>query len=302
MTVVYPGQYPGYPSSAPPAYPNYQAAPAYPTQPVYSAPPAQPVYSAPPAYPTQPYSAPPLFPAASPGVYGGYPPPAPPRRRAGLVLGIAGLAVVAVLAALGAFALVSRQEKNNNPTAGSPTVSPTAGASTPAPAQTDFFGDLRTLLLSRPANASAYDKPLSKDGTLTADQIAQLYPNPNDVKQILTNDGFESAAVAQWVASDNSSVEIKLYAFAGDDGAYAWSNAEAHAYTDDATLHDESPINGIDASTLVVDPTPDSDGYILTVAIAVQHNVAMKIFVYQARKATESVTIQLAQQQFARIP
>jgi hypothetical protein len=217
-------------------------------------------------------------------------------------VGIVGLVIVAVLAGVGAFALVNRQEKHATPTAGSTTPPPTAGTSTPVPTQTDFFGDLRTLLLSRPSNASPYDKPLSKDGTLSADEIAQLYPNPGDVKQILANDGFQSAAVAQWVNNDSSSVEIKLYAFGEEDGAAAWSSAEAHAYTEDLTLNNESPISGIDASTLVVDPKPDSDGYILTVAIAVRHNVAMKIFVYQLHSANESATIQLAQQQFARIP
>jgi hypothetical protein len=264
--------------------------------------PAQPVYSAPPAYPTQPgYLGAPVY-SAPPAGYAGYPPPAPPRRRTGLIVGIVSLVIVAVLAGLGAFALVNRQEKNANPTSGSPTAPPTAGPTTPVPTQTDFFGDLRTLLLSRPANSSPYDKPLSKDGTLSADDIAQLYPNPDDVKQILANDGFRSAAVAQWVNNDSSSVEIKLYAFGEEDGAAAWSSAEAHAYTEDLTLNNESPINGIDTSTLVVDPKADSDGYILTVAIAVRHNVAMKIFVYQPHNATESVTVKLAQQQFARIP
>jgi hypothetical protein len=215
---------------------------------------------------------------------------------------IVSIAIVAALTAgIGAFVLVNQQEKHA-PTAS--TTPPSAGPTTaaPSPTHTDFFGDLRTLLLTPPANSSPFDQPLSKDGTLNADEIARLYPNPNDVKQNLENDGFQSAAVAQWVNRDSTSVEIKLYAFGEDDGAGAWSSAEALAYTNDPTLYDESPISGIDTSTLVVDPTPDSNGDILTVAIAVRHNIAMKIFVYQLHKATESVTITLAQQQFARLP
>jgi TIR domain/Domain of unknown function (DUF4878) len=127
-----PPQYPG--AAPPPQHPAQQqsAAPNTPAQ--QSAPPyypGAPQYSAPPIPGT--YAAPPTSGAWAPGYpgYPGYPMPPQPRRRNGLIIGVAG-AVVAVIAIVVVVLVV-----NNNSSGGS---KPQAGTSTGSLVNPDAAG------------------------------------------------------------------------------------------------------------------------------------------------------------------
>jgi hypothetical protein len=252
-------------------------------------PPAPPISSAP--YPPLP-----MYPR-SPAAYERR----PSRRRTGLVVTL--FVIIGVLFAGGIGVLVVL-DRVPLPPLTAPAASASGGPPTlaPTPVGTPFAGDLRTLLLSQPVQASPYPSPLSSDGSLNADDVANLYPDPDQVRSVLTDNGFVSAAVTQWVQADGTTVEIKLYAFADQAGAQAWASRESQSYVDDPTISNMSPVAGIDDSTLAIDPTPDARGDIQSVAIATRGNIVMKVFVYQPHAAVQAVTVAIANQQYNLLP
>jgi hypothetical protein len=206
------------------------------------------------------------------------------RRRVGLVLT---LAVVLIVVAGGGFVLITKL---------------TAPKPVPTPPPVVFNGDPRTLLLVPPESSFPVKNTPGDAGALDADQVANLYADAEQMRARLDADHFRSGAIVQWMLADNTMVSIKLYAFADATGAGQWASAEATSYTDNPKMINHSPIGTINTGALIVMPTPTSRGQIQTIAIAVKHNVAMKIYVYQDHQADETVITSLAQQQYARMP
>ena len=151
--------------SPPPAQPS---SPWYPPG-VAAVPPAADPYA--PAYgdtgyhaaPAPPGYGPPGYPPAG---YPGAPYAPPPKRRTGLIVGIVATILVVCLGggAVAAVLVLRNLNSTATPTAGptastppiDPTTEPTAGPTTGDPGGSDFNGDLRTLLIPRPAGANPW--------------------------------------------------------------------------------------------------------------------------------------------------
>jgi hypothetical protein len=292
--MTYPPEPPtGYPGP-PPGYPG--PPPGYPGAPVYPVPVAQPLAdTAPIPIPVQPnYPAPAYQPVPYPYLIA---PQSASSGRTRLVVVFVAVALI-LGAGIGVGATLLVRNPGTPAAVGSPSSTPSP---TPSPTPTLFTGDLRSLLVPAPPGSSPYKTPLSADGTLNQDQVAALYGNPARIKTLLDAEEFESAAVVQWRQVDDTLVEIKLYQFAAQQGATSWAATEAHSYVAQATLTDHSPCPGIDDSTYIIDPKPDKDDLVMSVVIAATRNVVMKVFVFQVHMVNEPVTLQLAQDQYAKL-
>jgi hypothetical protein len=244
------------------------------------APLSPPVYGAP--YPAPTPVSPPV----------GLLPPAParpgPSRRPLVIMTVVVVFLLAV-AAVGGVVVLTRK----------PAATPTA-----APPVL-FTGDPRVLLLTAPPGALPVKDPVSADGTLSADQVANLYPaaQRDQERALLDQDQFQRGAVVQWrTTPDSTIVEIKLYEFAATTGADTWATNEAKGYTDNREMINHSPIPGINIGTLVEYPSKLSGDLVQTAAILSKHNLALKIYVYQPHVADLSVIASIAQEQYAKLP
>jgi hypothetical protein len=271
-----------------------------PMQPVGETP--QPIYTYTPAYP---YSAPPAYPYSAPPVTTGYPYAVAPtpvaKSRTGLTIGLTAVGlVVGLVVGAGAAALVLRRPASTPSTLAAGGTPPTAP--TPSPSATSFSGDLRTLLLTAPRTSHPFAKPISKDGTLTADQIASTFTDPTTARVVLTEDGFVAGAIEQWHDADDTEVIIRLYQFGSPDEALSWSDFDQEGLASDTTLTDQSPIDGIDGSSCFVTKKVDSLGFIGTLGIATQKDIYMRIKVFQPVKQIRALAIKIMTSQYARLP
>jgi len=303
---------PPYPQSAPPASPYTQGAPAY--QPGFAAGATQayPTTAVPgPSYPPGQAQIPSPDPVSGyaygqygqPGQYGppGYPgAPVAPKRKTGLIVAIV---VVVVLLCIGAGTgiaiLVNRN--GSTPTAGGGGGGTTA-TTPPAPTKTAFSGDLRTVLLAAPTSAVPWQEPVSKDGTLTLDQAADLFGDSAQAKSKLTADGFTAGAIAQWHDSDDTLVEIKLYQFEDVAGAQKWLSSDRLGTAGDDSNDDHSPVGTISGSGLYVAKKADSDGFMQSIGIVAKNTIVAVVIVWVPNKSAESATVDLTTKQFARLP
>jgi hypothetical protein len=261
--------------------PEHPTQPQYPAQPAYG-PPAN--YGPPPSYSTAPtYSAPPAY-----GTQTGYTyePPKPTRRR-GLTIGLVA-AVVLLMVACGAGAYAFVRNRSN-----------TATSSGNAPS---FTGDLRTLLLTPPKTSHPFTDPISKDGTLTKQQVADSFDDPNSINDVLDQYHWTSGAIVQWHDADDTQVTIKLYQFNSTDNAQRWLAYNQDGYSQDDSKTDQSPIDGIDGSGLYVANAVDDKGYVLTNGVATKGSIYMIVFVWQVDRQQKSAAVDVMKQQFSRLP
>ncbi|WP_432824631.1 hypothetical protein [Dactylosporangium sp. CA-092794] len=205
-----PGAYPAQPGTAAyPAQPGtaaYPAQPGYPAQPVSGGFPAQPGYPVPPGYPAQPgYPVPPGYPApAGYPAYPGYGPPpvwappavVPPRRRTGLIVGLAiAAAVVVVAAGVGVGTILAGRD--DGPAASVPVAASSGGGS----------GSKRLRLVTPDTIGSWKKAPggaqedqvrqaLAKDGV--PDPVAATYKDPSGQSALLAG-GSANALGSGWL-------------------------------------------------------------------------------------------------------
>lgn len=276
-----------------PAEPVYSPLPMYPAYP-YSAPP----YSADP-YSAPLYSAPPAYPYAAP--------PAPAPTRVGLMIGLTAVSLVFGLVVGGAsVALVLRRPvgtvsaQAGGPQPAGPTAADPLPSSTAPPTQ--FSGDLRTLLLTPPKTSHPFAHPLTTDGTLTESQIASSYTDPEQVLQVLEQDGFQAGAAVQWHDADDTEVLIKLYRFNSADQARAFYLFNKRGYQEDANLADQSPIDDIDDSGCWVSTKVDNLGFVSTTGVTFKDGIYMLVRVFQLDKQNRPVAIAIMKNQYARLP
>lgn len=284
--------------------PEAPTAPAqYTPPPDYTPPPADAmprVYSAPPMYSAPPVYSAPVYPTSGP--YGGYPvaPVAPRKRRTGLVVALViGALLLGAAAGSGVTALVLRPGRT---VAAAAATTPATPSASPVASPTGFTGDLRELLLPMPSTAHPYAKPLSPDGTLTEQQIAAGFKDPERAIQVLEEDGFVSGAIVQWHDADDTEVSIRLYEFDRPEYARSWQYYNQDGYSVDLNRTNQSPIDGIADSGCFVTKKEDSDGFYTTNGIASRGTIYMNVFVYQYHHVNKAIAIDIMQRQYAKLP
>ena len=303
-----PGQEP--PTLAEPTLPAQPAAPQPPTYQQGSA--AVPRQFAPQPAETYPYSAAPEYGAYPSPDYGGYAPP--PKRRTGLIAGIViGVLVLCVAGSVGGgLAIVAALKPSSSasaPNPGSPASYPGSPAATPSGRQTDaaattppaatFTGDLRTLLVPRPAGAKPWDEYAGSDGTLTLDQTTKLFVDPTGVGNELRKRNFARGAVMHWSDGD---VFVLIFLFQFD------SATDSAAYVADQGRNGVSgyaakgEFSGISGSMLLTDETPDSNGDRSTITLTSHGDIATYITMWHPDTIDLTAATTLALQQQHLLP
>jgi hypothetical protein len=312
-----PGQSPPFPGQTSPA-PGQSPPPVPPSPPRYppgvaAVPPAVDPYA--PAYGDTGYQASPVAPGYGPP---GYPPPpgypgapyaAPRKRRTGMIVGIIA-AVVAVCLIGGAVATVLVLRNLNTtatPTAGpsastpqtEPTTDPTSGPTTGNPGGSDFTGDLRTLLLPRPAGANPWQDFPTSDGNLDLDTAAELFQDPDAVKKDLTTMHFRRGAANHWTADDIDVLLILFQFESREDAEEFLASTERDGIED----HDaRGDFGGVPGSLTYVANKDDGNGKRSAIFVSNQANIVSQVVVWRPDSVDLDSSTALAVSQHGRLP
>lgn len=173
--------------------------------------------------PPEPPLAPPAEPELSPQ------PERKPRRRGRTTLLIAVAAVLGVLAGAGTGYKIQqdRPETPLPPLAQPKLIQPPGAAAPAAPltAADDHLvktdGDLRKLLLERPAGAKDSDLAEGEDGWMSLAEYASDFEEPDHVFRDMSTNDFRRAAVARWSSGSHTETALHLLQFRDETHAYA---------------------------------------------------------------------------------
>ncbi|MEU2425220.1 hypothetical protein ABZ619_30090 [Streptomyces sp. NPDC007851] len=241
-------------------------------------------------------------------------PPAPRRRRRTPAL-IAGAAVLGVVAgACVGYLVQADRAPTALPSLSQPSLAQAKGAG-PEPlsaaqdrkVKTD--GDLRKLLLRKPAGARKALIEAGNDGWMDLAAYAEDFQSPdNAFRRLAGEDELRRVAVADWREGSTYSVEIRLVQYretelgtqAADDAAAAYDNAQP---PDD---HDTDgwPIPGTGDGMAYVHHRPDT-GYGVSLYSAEAHawrgDIAMEIWIYDMKPIPKAKVMDLAKRQMEQL-
>ncbi len=215
--------------------------------------------------------------------------PRPPRRRARVVVAVV---LVVFAAAITAAILRSTRQPDHaaSPSGSHPAETPVAGG---------YTGDLRQLLLARPATAQPPADPISADGVLWLDQAALITHPEAEAKVQLQGFGYQRGAVVQW-RDGAAEVIIRLFQFASPHNAQAYQDTLdetfAPGFFDQAT----PPAQLAGGHVYVSNTALDARGF-LGSATAVRGSLLMIVTRYQPTSPVEPI-IDVAASQYARLP
>lgn len=211
------------------------------------------------------------------------------ERRTAVRVAVASIVVLVVAGAIVAAVLISRPSHRAGP-------APTAG---PASQPSTYSGDLRQLLLVRPATAQSVADPITTDGVLTFDQAALITHPEEDSKAQLRSFAYQRGAAVQWREGDVE-VIVRLFQFASADKATGYQDALDGTFA--PNFFDEKPLPGtVTGGHAYVSNRPlDGRGYLGT-ATATQGTILMIVSRYQPT-ADAGPVIDLAVSQYARLP
>ncbi|MGW1544553.1 hypothetical protein ACWCPM_30740 [Streptomyces sp. NPDC002309] len=237
---------------------------------------------------------------------------APPRRRGRTALLIAGAAVLGVVAGTCVgYQVQAGREPTPLPPLSQPVVPRATGpAPEPLSAAQDrkvrVDGDLRKLLLKRPAGTKDADWQMGADGWLDITDYAGDFTDPTLKFNSLVTDEFRRAAVVGWETHDSYDVEIRLVQFRQEESLVAADSADNHkgwAEKDDGVQ--SRPIPGTGEGMAYVDTRPEGrPGYVPVYqaqAHASRGDIAMEIWIYGERPVAMKTIMSLAERQMERL-
>jgi hypothetical protein len=214
---------------------------------------------------------------------------------------------VVVVAALGVAAAVVAMGPRSTTTAGlaaatgrSATGGVVAAPPSPSPSPTPapFTGDLRRLLLSRPAGASKYTAIGNPDGTVTLAQVAA--DNSVDPRS-LNSLGFKQGAEAGWSSGAHISVDILLYQFRDSSAASAWQRVYHATDPSDPDVETLGDLPGVPQGRYFGFRMVDRAGNFGVYCYFARGDIAGEVWYYD-RHFDPAALISLAQRQYARLP
>ncbi|MFK4112140.1 hypothetical protein [Streptomyces sp. NPDC002176] len=233
-----------------------------------------------------------------------------PRRRGRTARRLTLAVVLGLVAGTCAGYLVQAgRTPDKLPSLSQPTLAQAAGeALGPLPAAQDHQvkvdGDLRELLLKKPAGTRANPAIESDDGRLGLTAYAELYTKPDVAFRDLLGDEFRRAAVTGWIEAGDRTVEIRLVQFRQVEEQTAVDRAAdaRHWAADDA--HTRSwPVPGTGDGELFVHDRPDSrfgPGY-QAEAHAWRGDIVLEMWVYGPKPIPPTRVRELARQQMERL-
>jgi hypothetical protein len=234
-----------------------------------------------------------------------------PRRRGRTALLVAGAVVLGLVAGTCAGYLVQAdREPTKLPSLSQPTL-PQAKGEGPEPlsaardrrVKTD--GDLRKLLLKKPAGAKDAEWLAGADGWMDQAEYADSYGNPADIFGDLIRDEFRRAAVTGW-ESDDSTVEIRLIQFREEERVAAADSVDNGQYWADSEDSTESwSIPGTGNGTAYIHTDPEIEAGYLPLYSAEAHarrgDIAVEIWVYDSKPISKKRIMDLAERQMERL-
>lgn len=234
-----------------------------------------------------------------------------PRRGRGTLFFVAAVVLGVIAGSCAGYLVQADREPTELPPLSQPVLGQAEGegpeplsAARDRKVRTD--GDLRRLLLKKPAGAEKAEWLEGADGWLGIDTYADSYTDPNDKFGSLVNDEFRRAAVVGWKVGSSYNVEIRLVQFRQHNGMAAVDTSNNHqAWAEKKPGTDSWGIPGTGEGRAYVHTRPDTEpGYqplYGAEAHAWRGDVAMEIWVYGDRPIPKKTIMDLAERQMERL-
>jgi hypothetical protein len=132
--------------------------------------------------------------------------------------------------------------------------------------------------------------------------MAQLYENPTSAKAYLQSVGFQRGAVRQWHDADDTQVEIKLLQFESPRLAKRFMFSEAGGERSQFAMTDRGKLGTAGDSLVLVDASPDAQGYALVEMFALKGNIVEEVIVWQLNRPKLPAATAIGLRQYARLP
>ncbi len=235
----------------------------------------------------------------------------PRRRRGRTALLIAGAAVLGLVAGTCAGYLVqAEREPTRLPSLSQPALKQARGeAPEPLSAARDrrvkTNGDLRKLLLKKPAGAKDAEWLEGADGWLDLAGYADTYEEPGQMFGSLVSDEFRRAAVTGWQVGSSYTVEIRLIQFRQEEGVAAGDTSDNNQYWAEEKPNKSWAVPGTGNGMAYVHTQPKTEAGYLPVYTAEAHawrgDIAMEIWVDASSPITKKQIMDLAERQMERL-
>jgi hypothetical protein len=166
-------------------------------------------------------------------------------------------------------------------------------------------GDLRKLLLRKPAGAKHAEWEPGDDGWMDLAEYAEVYEKPADAFGDLVAGEYRRAAVTAWDTGDQT-VEIRLVQFRQEEEYKAAEETDDSRYWADSLEDTDSwPIPGTAKGTVLVHNRPTSEPgyepYYEARAIAHRGDIVLSIFVTSLKPISKKTIMDLAVRQMERL-
>ncbi|MFE9612874.1 hypothetical protein [Streptomyces sp. NPDC006012] len=239
------------------------------------------------------------------------PGPARPRRRGRTAALIAAAAVLGVVAGTCTGYLIQADRKPTRlPSLSQPVVKQAKGEVEPLSAAQDrrvkTDGDLRKLLLSRPAGTNDGFLEGVDDGWLDQAAYSNWYTYPAGQFEYLTENQFRRAVGTSWRVGDTYEVEIVLAQYRQDHDLAASDATHEDRYWAEKKAGTHSwPVPGTGYGQVYVHDKPYRESGYVPVYSAEAHawrgDISVEIFVYDAKPVSKKMIMDLAERQMRKL-
>lgn len=166
-------------------------------------------------------------------------------------------------------------------------------------------GDLRKLLLKKPKGAKEADWLEGADGWMDLADYAADYDEPGNMFGSFLGSEFRRAAVTGWLAGD-SSVEIRLVQYRQEETVAASEAAEnGHYWAEREDGTESYPVPGTGDGMAYVHTKPFVElGGVSAYsarAFAWRGDIAMEIWVYDSKRISKQLIVDLAKRQMEQL-
>ncbi|GGS08202.1 hypothetical protein GCM10010269_54190 [Streptomyces humidus] len=235
------------------------------------------------------------------------------RPRGRTTLMIAGAALLGIVAGVcTGYVIQAGRAPTALPSLSQPVVEQAEGEVEPLSAAQDrrvrTDGDLRKLLITRPAGAKDSRVPMGRDGWADLSAYAGDYKDPAATFNDLVDDEFRRAATTSWRVGETYSVRINLVQFRQESkrAALEWAeNGRYWAGKEPGTRDWPIPGTGDGNGVAYVHDTPErKPGYLplyAAEAYAWRGDVCMEIRVYDSKPIPKAKIMDLAERQVGKL-
>ncbi|WP_322734546.1 hypothetical protein [Streptomyces ferrugineus] len=166
-------------------------------------------------------------------------------------------------------------------------------------------GDLRKLLLKKPAGAKNAEWLEGLDGWMDMAAYADTYEEPEGAFGELADNEFRRAAVTGWAVGNSYSVEIRLIQYRQEETVVAADAVAAEQYWLESEDSRSWPIPGTGDGLAYVHKEPTTEPGYLPLYSAEAHasrgDIAMQIWLYGTKPFKKKTVMDLAERQMERL-